>query len=323
MKPRLMIHAGIHRTGTTAVQKTFAHHRAALAARGVLYPFDGDNHQSIAWALHRKQTTGADLAERIASVVTATTAWVVLSGEDFAIHMDLGWLETLADRFDCAVTIYLRRQDDWVMSWYNQHIKWPFDARKSRMSPEEFLLTLDDYHWLDFEGLLGRWVAVLGQDNVHVGILERGGMSDTAADLLGRVGIEPLVAPEAGVNESIPAAAAEILRFLSVYDMPYGQRMVLQRAVRQGLIPTLPKGRAIYAPDIRNRIIDRYAAGNAAVARRYLGHGDGQLFRQARCPADDPYERPRLPGAEELLEKHIGPLVRQLAQLAANAAGKR
>ena len=57
---------------------------------------------------------------------------------------------------------YLRRQDHWLMSWYNQHVKWPFDREKSRMDPQAFLATLEDFHWLDYERLLGRWSAVLG-----------------------------------------------------------------------------------------------------------------------------------------------------------------
>ncbi len=51
----LVIHAGIHRTGTTSLQRFLAENRAALAGRGVGYPGEENNHQALAWALHRGQ----------------------------------------------------------------------------------------------------------------------------------------------------------------------------------------------------------------------------------------------------------------------------
>lgn len=320
MKPKLMIHAGIHRTGTTAIQYKFSHNRAALLSRGVLYPGEGVNHEAIAWALHRKQLSGADLVALLETEITPAITSLVLSAEDFAMHKTLAWLKPLTERFDCRATIYLRRQDEWLMSWYNQHIKWPFDAQKSRMSPEEFLLTLDDYHWLDFEALLHRWAEALGQDRIHVGVVERGGIVDTAAELLGRIGLDGLAEPEKNANESIPASVAEILRHLSVFKLSSPQRLLLLQAVRQSMMSALPQSAAIYAPAVRNRIINRFAAGNAAVARRFLGREDGMLFRQKSCPANEPFSRPRLPGSEELLEKHIGPLIGQLLAVASRSA---
>ena len=75
---------------------------------------------------------------------------VVLSGEDFSIHTDLRWLAAVVARHETRAIFSLRRQDHWVMSWYNQHVKWPFDPRKSRMDPVAFLDTIADFHWLDY-----------------------------------------------------------------------------------------------------------------------------------------------------------------------------
>ena len=111
---------------------------------------------------------------------------MILSGEDFAIHEDLGWLAPVAARHEVEAVFYLRRQDHWLMSWYNQHVKWPFDRAKSRMDPQAFLATLEDFHWLDYERLLGRWSAVLGEGRVAVAVLEKGQVEDATADFLAR-----------------------------------------------------------------------------------------------------------------------------------------
>jgi len=322
MGPRITIHVGIHRTGTTALQNLLANNRELLKRGGVLYPFEATNHQQIAWSLFRGELTGADLVAKLEGEITPETRQIVLSAEDFAIHKDLSWLASLRARFDCEAIIYLRRQDEWMMSWYNQHVKWPFDRQKSRMSPEEFLLTLGDYHWLHYDTLLDRWSGLLGEACVQVGVMERAGLRDTSEDFLRRTAIGPLPAPKGNGNESIPAAALAILRHLSIVDLPTGQRIALQRALREAVLPKMPKGMNIYPSHIRNRIIDLYAESNAAVAHRYLKRSDGVLFKEQHCPPDAPYDKCVLPPSEELLSKHIAPLIGRLAALAVQQSGR-
>ena len=91
---RVVIHAGIHRTGTTSLQRFLAANRAGLAAQGFGYPGDEVHHQSLAWALKRGQAGTAEALALVAAADPADT--VILSGEDFSIHEDLRWLEGLA-----------------------------------------------------------------------------------------------------------------------------------------------------------------------------------------------------------------------------------
>ena len=57
---KLVIHAGIHRTGTTSLQRLLARNRAVLAGAGRrLSRARRPNHQPLAWALMRGQS-GAD-----------------------------------------------------------------------------------------------------------------------------------------------------------------------------------------------------------------------------------------------------------------------
>jgi hypothetical protein len=41
MRPRLILHAGTHKTGTTSIQKVLADNRASLRAQGLIYPDGG------------------------------------------------------------------------------------------------------------------------------------------------------------------------------------------------------------------------------------------------------------------------------------------
>lgn len=315
---QLVIHAGVHRTGTTSLQRALEKARPALAERGIVYPGTETNQQALAWALHRGQSGTAEVRALLADARAAGAHAVVLSGEDFAIHRDLGWLAPLAAEGDVRVVFYLRRQDHWLMSWYNQHVKWPFDPKKSRMDPQAFLATLGDFHWIDYRALLDRWSAVLGDGRVGVGVVERGQVGDVTADFLDRLGVGPAsgpggIAPEAErSNDSLPVHMLEVARHLDIYDLKAGRRSRILNALRAGLADKAPAAplSTVYTPEERNRVLARFAASNQAAARRWLGREE--LFLEPPPAPDAPYWRfPEL-SREELLREWISPVIRAL-----------
>jgi hypothetical protein len=308
---KLVIHAGIHRTGTTSLQRTLAKNRAALLGQGVAYPGEAPNHQGLAWELVRGQSGAREV---LALVEAAGAPRVVLSGEDFAIHENLGWLGGVAKRLDVRVVIYLRRQDHWLNSWYNQHVKWPFDRQKSRMDPQAFLATLEDFHWLDYERLLGRWSAVLGEGRVGVAVLEKGQVEDATADFLARAGIDPagLELDAERINDSLPVHMLELARHLGLHELKGGKRTRVLNALREGLADRAPAGRVatVYSPEERNRVLARYDASNRAAARRFFGRE--ALFFEPPPGPDAPYWRfPEL-DRDALLDDWVAPVIRAL-----------
>ena len=68
------IHAGIHRTGTTSLQRFLADNRAALAGQGVGYPGEATNHQALAWALKRGES-GAEAVLALVEAAGAGAGW--------------------------------------------------------------------------------------------------------------------------------------------------------------------------------------------------------------------------------------------------------
>ncbi len=305
----LLIHAGIHRTGSTSLQQFLAANRAALAARGVAYPGEAVNHQALAWALKRGESGAREV---LALVEAAGAARVVLSGEDFAIHTDLGWLREVAARHDTRAVFYLRRQDHWLMSWYNQHVKWPFDRQKSRMDPQAFLATIADFHWLDYAALFGRWQAALGPGGVAVAILETGQVEDVTGDFLARLGLgrEGLDFSDERANDSLPVHLLEIARSLGLFDMRPGQRLRVLNALRAGLADKASPARTVYSPAERGAVLARFAASNRRLAREAFGRE--ALFLEPPPAPDAAYYRfPDLP-RETLLGDWIAPVVREL-----------
>jgi hypothetical protein len=308
---RVVIHAGIHRTGTTSLQRCLAQNREALVARGFCYPGTEVHHQSLAWALKRGQAGAADVEALLGEVPEGATA--ILSGEDFSIHEDLGWLAPVAVRHEVRAVLYLRRQDHWLNSWYNQHVKWPFSAVKSRMDPAAFLATIEDFHWLDFERLTGRWRAALGAGRVAAGVVEKGQVEDVTADFLDRLGIarDGLAFERSRANDSLPAPMLEIARHLDIYELKHGQRAKLLKALRTGLAERAAGAApTVFTPEERAGVLARFAASNRAVAREFFGRE--ALFLEPPPPPDAPYFRFPDLDRERLMRDWVAPVVHEL-----------
>ncbi len=311
--PRLdevLIHAGIHRTGTTSLQTCLSGNRGALAAQGVDYAGDTVHHQHLVTALKRRHAGTAELFELLETAPRGPRA--LLSGEDFSSMKDLGWLKELAGRHPVRAIFYLRRQDHWMMSWYNQHLKWPFDPEKSRMAPEEFLARIGDFHWLDFEALVGRWEAVLGRDRVDVRIVEPGQVEDVIGDFLSWLGVDegPIARPETRINDSLPVHLLGIVRHLGLYEMGPGKRQRVLAALRAALGDKMKPPATVFTPEQRHAILDRFEAPNRRLAQARFGRDT--LFLEPRPAPDAPFFRFPEMSQQELLRDWIGPLVQEL-----------
>ncbi|MBX9459238.1 MAG: hypothetical protein KL863_26115 [Rhizobium sp.] len=309
---RLTLHIGIHRTGTTGLQRGLAANRDRLKAQGKCYAFQGTNHQDIAWALHRGKMSGKDLVRKLEA--HAGERHIILSGEDFCIHRDLGWLAPLKAVYDVEAIVYLRRQDHWLMSWYNQHVKWPFSKRHSVMTPREFLGCLDEFYWLDFDSMLGLWDGALGRDKVQVRIIEKGQVTDAIGDFFALTGIDgsTLEMTDALQNDSLPTEMLEYVRAAGMYDIRNPERVAIIEFLQAAAKSAGCNARTLYTAAERQSVLDRFAQSNAAVARHWFGRDalflesppdDGGLYIEGTLAARGDYD--------DLMRHAIGALGRE------------
>lgn len=282
-KSRLTLHLGIHRTGTTGLQRNLAANRTQLAALGKCYPFADENHQSIAWAIHRGRMSGHELRRKLAAY--NKFEHIILSAEDFCIHRKLDWIDVLKEDYDVEAVVYLRRQDHWLMSWYNQHVKWPFSRRHSTMTPAEFLACLDEFYWLDFSAMLGLWDEAVGGDRLRIRLLEKGQVEDTTADFLSLEGIPSTgwKQNDATQNDSLPVEMLEFARRSGMMDLKPGQRIQVIKYLQSVAAGFHQKGKTLYTARERQDVLDHFDASNRSAARRWLGRD--RLFSEA--PPDD------------------------------------
>jgi hypothetical protein len=298
MKKRLLIHAGVHQTGTALIKKFLGAQGKELAARGIVYPYYNTDAASVSasqlrlvWDIHSKKIDRGALQEWATALAAGDGNLIVLSAEDFCRLRDLSFLDILTAQFEVEAVFYVRRQDEWLNSWYNQNIKWPFDQRLFQCSPFEFLDHLDEFYWIHYFDTVSRWAKPLGAQRVHVRVVERGQVEDPVADFRALAGIdlEPQIAgvaieaQEDRLNGSLPTQQLELLRRLGTLKYSDAVRTKITNAARRA---GASGNSNVYCREIRQLIVDRYAAQNQKLATQHLGRSDGVLFRDTGFPED-------------------------------------
>lgn len=171
---RLIIHIGMHKTGTTSIQHALDANYASLRSRRILYPKAGrvrngeimSRHHPLAWSLmgETDQPLSVHIEPLRQEVKDAAPSVVILSSEHLCganlppnVLQDIKQIFPSADR---TWIIYLRRQDRLAMSRYAENIKtgkvaWPSGIR-SRISVPS----------LDFKMVIQRLQHTVGDDKL-------------------------------------------------------------------------------------------------------------------------------------------------------------
>jgi len=288
-QPYCHVHIGAPKTGSTFLQRVFFENRDALRARGLLYPevsLRGFGHHDLAfllaggypeWATAQERSLES-LSDDLARAVAGFSASVLLSSENFYLLPDPPALKNLLETTGALagrrarIIVYLRRQDDAHESWYNQRVK----AQGDTGDIEESIARAHDL-W-DYPRQLALWGETFGEDNLAV---RRYPPSDTGAaplveDMFGalEIGAAGLALPHQHVNTAhnrdvlafqrqlnrLPLSPQEKRRF-------HHELMALStRAKGLGLFDERP----LLSPAERRTIMERYAAGNAEISKRYF-----------------------------------------------------
>lgn len=309
---RIILHIGVYKTGTTAVQNFLSRNRSALAQRGVLYPESFtrfDAHHPLPWALgvgHRDKDTSVRPDEVVRAImqeaVSAKADTVILSSEEF-INLEaterLPKLKRLFDGHAIEILIYLRRQDSLLLSTYGQHVRM-YSIRFSG-TISDFLLKHSNFlNKYNYWQTLQRWARVFGSDAMRIKLYDQarfpeGNIVEDFADTLG-IGLNGCdMGTASGINRNLSDLGLEVLRRLNA--------MPLDEATHHGLIRFLDEsplqGQGEYqllSRRNRQELMGQFENSNARVARHWLGRDDGVLF-ESREPSDGAedlsgYERP-------------------------------
>lgn len=146
-KPKVFLHVGAHKTGTTAIQNYCASHRDYLFGKGIFYPnyypFTSrfkEGHHSLAHGFANKDNnllagSGQSLIDLWEYILCLTGNTMLISSESMYRHLGDGddwrskrasYLNKVAeafDRFEVIPVVVYRRPDDFVKSLFQEEVK--------------------------------------------------------------------------------------------------------------------------------------------------------------------------------------------------------
>ncbi|TDK50897.1 hypothetical protein [Antarcticimicrobium luteum] len=232
---RLFLHIGFNKTGSTSLQKTLARNAGALAEQGILYPYDPQapymqrwQHaplaaavpgRTLSWLVPKKRATLTEafptLRGRLEHGAFET---LLLSSEGFgetAMGQEkIRWLKRQFPGFDISVIAYIRRQDAYFLSAYQEGIK------AGRTRPFDFADHADAKD-LYFGRRLAPWRAVFGSEKVIVRPFDPQVWPEGELffDFLRTIGADTAaMTPEPPENEGLDYRAVEFMRQLNLLE---------------------------------------------------------------------------------------------------------
>jgi hypothetical protein len=229
---KLIIHTGWHKTGTSAIQSyLFQNKDWLLKEHGILYPETGlihNAHHLLAWSLQKPMVS--KWAQKIGFNKDAETIFnelfkeaeqkkatkILISSEEFSLihHYRLPRLADLVKDIDLDIIAYVRRQDKYLESLYNQLVKTTFI--RFRHDLKTYLknkVLSDDLNYYKYFTL---WKNSFDKEKLTIRIYERSALrdNDIISDLLFLQGIESLPSSTTEMSNINPSLSANSIQFL-------------------------------------------------------------------------------------------------------------
>lgn len=305
-RQHVVLHIGSGKTGTSSIQALMHNNRGRLEDLGVLYPrtpgnqrhvklglfirSDAELESQLSWR-RQNHSSAASFREQferdfLEELQGSGLPRVLLSDEALygASRTSLTRLRELTDRIaeSVRVVVYLRRQDDHLLSRYQQVVKVGETRRLAERTRELDLSAVYDY-----AARLRTWQELVDPETLVVRRFERESWPGGSLyqDFFEATGINGDAASWDHVdtrNESLDAETVEFLRIVNVYlvEQEHATPGVIdhRRLVRR--LRAGSSGPALTLPDdLLAEFMDRWAESNTAIAREYLDDPDGDLFR--------------------------------------------
>jgi hypothetical protein len=293
VRTKLILHIGMHKTGSSAIQRFLSMNRWALGRLGVAYPpsigatgarqpkhnaiFAAISHEADRKAPHPDLGPSAALIEGAANAIEAATPRAaILSAEGFSGERPIfaNALRPLRDRFDVRVVVFLRRRDLWVESFYKQMVQ-NRDVREARPF-HEFLAAKATQRHMDYLTILSWWADAFGAEAISVTPFEAGA-GEPVRLFLSAAGLSPRLAllpySKGAVNVSSSAETTEILRLANTLGLrpTKTQAAGVEAAMRGG------QGAFLTAAE-RAEINGAFDDDDAEILRQYARADRANLF---------------------------------------------
>ena len=290
MPEKLILHIGANKTGSSAIQRFLSTNSLALREEGIVVP---DNEFQVADKIQGYHVFGfqellqnpLEGRERLGSALAAVDAalpgasTILLSAENLTANpVAPSLFEDLVESYDVRVIIYIRRQDEYVLSSWQQ---WTSKVRA------------DFWAWLvsvvgtlgDWRAYLENWEAVIPREKITVRIFEKPRLvdGDVVADFHSMLGVsrplDDFTLSEDSVNPSFSDAVVDLVKGNElIFQTPHDNDFYNFVAKMTGDRYTKTARQSSISFPQRQAILDRYKKQNNWVKESYFPQAGGKLF---------------------------------------------
>ncbi|SNT75052.1 glycosyltransferase [Paracoccus seriniphilus] len=307
-RPRLIIHMGATKTGSTVLQHLLEDNRPELLRKGIWYPEVGLFWQAerphkqagharfVSYALRDDQSLHQHLVNGLAQLGDQVHT-IILSSEAFFLNAESAQLASYFRDFDVEMVVYLRRQDEWANSQYAELVAGGAISSTS-LSFSQWLATKQIVTCLDYDRMIRSWEQHLPRSSLHIRryLRQRDVPWDIIEDFAQVTGLPeirdlPAPSPEKTNEARLSATHVELIRQFNKRPFPSkgaylgfiesaGTRLMQWRRDR-GLDMSAPW---FLKEDTAEQIMAAASAGNARIARDYFGVEEVDLFPPRAAP---------------------------------------
>ena len=304
-KTNVYIHIGTQKTGSSSIQHFLTNNRSLLKKHNIIYPdFNevtssylasffgfGSKQELINFnKTQNKEQQNIFVDERMTKIADKGYD-IIISAEAFSsvwfpnVKDRLNEIKTFFKDKNVKIICYLRRQDYYLESSYNQVVK----AGYFSGTIQEYINRRKDLGNCDLYSLISLYSKVFGKSNILVKTFEPKIQSEEKIfkDLLEIIGISEFnefKLPKIKVNRSFSKEMIELIRLI-----PVEFRLEMHK-----LLSRVEIGRAndyfLSSPVERIRILEHFSESNKKVAKEFFGRNNETLFEEPWPSADEPWD---------------------------------
>ncbi len=281
----LVIHIGLGKTGTTALQSFFWNESEFLAKNDISYPriaiVKDAQHLVYPSPIYRSGET-VGLNELISHISSLKTSKVIISSELIASSnkKDIEIITNkLKKNFNVKIVVYLRRQDDMIEASYNQAVKKGFESIPLQSVLGSYI---ENTNYIE---ILEMWSKIVGQENVIVRVycFSEFYKHDIRRDFMKAVFDLEIpsfyVFPSKDPNTRLGIAPLELKRILNVLVDNSLKLADFEKCLIEYELSIDKKNKAnLLSYKERKDIFNMFSRENSIIAKKYLRNGSKTLF---------------------------------------------
>lgn len=282
-KRELVLHIGLHKTGTSFIQRMIAANIAHFRAQGIepagyFNPVEGQHHLLLRCLKEGRNQDFFDALENDAPTTLVTTEGFTTWLHHRSPGENRQFAERIAERFDVRVVIVLRRQDFLKESVYAEV------ATSNFVGPIE----AENHYPLDFDSLLEQLEDAFGLSAIRVGVYRDDVRQDIFAEFLRVSGIALAVE---GLEKLPPQRVSLHRRKVSLLATVPKRNRKLFRKVRQAVAESTEIAddgvKYHMSPEARREVLGKHLLGNRRLCERYRIDSDATNFLTSDALSSD------------------------------------